>query len=99
MTTSIFGIGLSGLSAAQAGLLTAGHNIANVNTPGYSRQVVEYAAANPLFSGAGYFGQGVDVQSVRRVYSDFLTVQSRNSLAEVSSRDGTWTSRPTYASR
>jgi len=85
MGSGLFGIGLTGLYAAQAGLSTAGHNIANVNTPGYSRQVLEQGASQPLFSGAGYFGQGVDVQSVRRVYSDFLTVQSRNSLAEVSS--------------
>lgn len=85
MGSGIFGIGLTGLYAAQAGLSTAGHNIANVNTPGYSRQVVEQAASQPLFSGAGYFGQGVDVQSVRRVYADFLVLQSRASQSEVSS--------------
>jgi len=38
MSNGIFGIGLSGLYAAQAGLLTTGHNISNVNTPGYTRQ-------------------------------------------------------------
>ena len=34
MSNGIYGIGLSGLVAAQAGLATAGHNIANVNTTG-----------------------------------------------------------------
>ena len=35
MGNSIFSIGLSGLYAAQAGLLTTSHNISNVSTPGY----------------------------------------------------------------
>ena len=57
MGTSIFGIGLSGLNAAQAGLTTTGHNIANVNTPGYTRQQLVQSARAPQFTGAGYFGQ------------------------------------------
>ena len=85
MGSGIFGIGLTGLHAAQAGLATAGHNIANVNTPGYSRQVALQTASRPLYTGDGYFGQGVDLQSVRRIYGDFLVLQSRTSLSELSS--------------
>ena len=48
MAGSIFGIGLSGLAAAQAGLLTASHNISNVNTPNYSRQEVVQSSRLPL---------------------------------------------------
>jgi len=38
MSNNMFYTGLSGLNAAQAALVTTGHNTANVNTPGYSRQ-------------------------------------------------------------
>ena len=69
MSTNIYGIGLSGLAAAQAGLLTAGHNIANVNTPGYNRQEALFAARPGLFTGSGYIGQGVHVTTVQRIYS------------------------------
>jgi flagellar hook-associated protein 1 FlgK len=87
MTDSILGIGLSGLTAAQAGLSTTGHNIANVNTPGYSRQEAIQATRQPLYTGSGYIGQGVDVTSVRRIYSDFLAARTLRSQAESSQLD------------
>jgi len=87
MANSIYGIGLSGLAAAQAGLSTAGHNIANVNTPGFNRQEVLLQNRMALFTGAGYLGQGVDVAAVRRVYSDFLVVQLRQTQADASHID------------
>ena len=87
MTNSIYGIGLSGLAAAQAGLLTAGHNIANVNTPGYSRQEILQATRLALFTGSGFFGQGVNVATVRRVYSEFLVAQQRQVQADASQLD------------
>lgn len=74
-TGSIFSIGLSGLNAAQAGLVTTSHNIANVGTEGFTRQVVAQTNRNPQFTGVGFFGQGVEVDSVRRQYSDFLNTQ------------------------
>ena len=84
MANSIYGIGLSGLAAAQAGLTTAGHNIANVNTPGFSRQEVLMANRMPLYTGAGFLGQGVNVAAIRRTYSDFLAVQMRQTQADAS---------------
>ncbi|MEW6314365.1 MAG: flagellar hook-associated protein FlgK [Pseudomonadota bacterium] len=75
MTTSIYGIGVSGLNAAQAGLVTTGHNISNASTPGFSRQRLEQSAVQPLFTGSGFFGQGVQVASVRRAYNEFLDSQ------------------------
>jgi flagellar hook-associated protein 1 FlgK len=89
LSNSIYGIGLSGLAAAQAGLLTAGHNVANVNTPGYTRQEALFAARPGQFTGSGYFGQGVDVTTVRRVYSDFAvsrTLQSQAASTELDAR-------------
>lgn len=75
MGTSIFGIGMSGMNAAQAGLVTTGHNISNASTPGYSRQQVVQSSNIPQGSGAGFFGQGVSVSTVTRMYSDTLTNQ------------------------
>lgn len=84
MASSIFSIGLSGLAAAQAGLVTAGHNISNVNTPGFSRQETLFATSFPQFLGGSFYGRGVDVNSVRRIYSDFLAAQMLSTRAEAS---------------
>lgn len=72
MGNSIFGIGVSALNAAQVGLATAEHNIANANTPGFNRQEVGLTVRQAQFTGAGFIGQGVDVTTVKRVYSEFL---------------------------
>jgi len=58
MTSSIYGIGTGALANAQAGVLTAGHNIANADTPGFSRQTVEIKANEAFFSGSGFVGTG-----------------------------------------
>ena len=79
--SGLIGIGLSALRAAQTGLATTGHNIANVNTAGYSRQQTVLTPSPALFSGNGYIGQGVTVSTVRRVYSDYLTQSLRDSTA------------------
>jgi flagellar hook-associated protein 1 FlgK len=75
MATSIFGTGVSALNSAQMGLATAEHNIANLSTPGFTRQQTVQASRQPQFTGAGYIGQGVDVNTVKRVYSEFLGKQ------------------------
>jgi flagellar hook-associated protein 1 len=84
MASSLFGIGISGLNAAQASLLTTSHNISNVNTPGYSRQVVVQGTNMPHFTGAGFFGQGTHIETVKRQYSNFLEVQLRDTQAATS---------------
>lgn len=68
-------IGVSGLQASQRNLATAGHNISNVNTDGFSRQSVELATRNPISLGNGFVGSGVNVVTVKRVYDDFLSAQ------------------------
>ncbi|MEQ1882368.1 MAG: flagellar hook-associated protein FlgK [Burkholderiales bacterium] len=87
MATNIFGIGVSGLQAAQAGILTTGHNISNAATPGYSRQQVLLAPAQPQMTGDGFFGSGVDIVSVRRIYSDFLGQEVQAATAQSGSLD------------
>ncbi|HYE80369.1 MAG TPA: flagellar hook-associated protein FlgK, partial [bacterium] len=67
-----------GLAAAQRGLDTASHNIANANTPGYSRQranlVASPALHHPSLSALipGQVGTGVDVASISRIRDTFL---------------------------
>lgn len=75
MGSSVLSIGVSGLNAAQMGLSVAGHNIANAATPGFSRQSIVQGTNIAVQSGSGYLGQGTNVQTVKRVYSDFLAKQ------------------------
>ncbi|MBY0578943.1 MAG: flagellar hook-associated protein FlgK, partial [Burkholderiales bacterium] len=82
MGSGILGIGVSGLSAAQAGILVTGHNISNVTTPSYNRQQTVQTTNTSLPSGSGFFGQGVQVTTVQRLYSDFLTTQVNQAQAQ-----------------
>ena len=75
MGASLFSIGLTGLNAAQAGLSTTSHNISNAGTTGYSRQRIEQSTNPAMFTGAGFFGEGTKVDTVKRVYNTFLTNQ------------------------
>jgi flagellar hook-associated protein 1 len=73
---SILNIGARALQANQTALQTAGNNIANVNTPGYSRQSAVLQTVPGQFTGGGYIGKGVEVTTIIRNFSDFLTRQS-----------------------
>ncbi len=84
MGSSVFNIGVSGLAAAQAGLLTTGHNISNASTPGFNRQQIVQSTNTPQFTGAGYFGQGTNVTTVQRVYNQFLASQTLSAQTRLS---------------
>lgn len=71
-SNNIFAASLSGLNAAMYELNTTQNNIANANTPGYTREQV---MLNPVTTGSGVVGQGVDVVGVKRIYDQFLTTQ------------------------
>ncbi|CAG0988396.1 Flagellar hook-associated protein 1 [Methylophilaceae bacterium] len=79
MASNILNIGKSALTAAQVGISTTGHNIANASTPGYTRQVVIQGAALAQNFGYGFIGQGTQVTTVQRVYSELLTRQVASS--------------------
>lgn len=84
---SILNIGVTGLNAAMVGLTTTGHNISNQSTAGYNRQVTVQTANTPVLAGAGFIGQGTNVEKVKRVYDQFLTQQvlsAQTSAAEMS---------------
>lgn len=72
---SILGIGVSALNAAQIGLSTTEHNISNVNTPNFHRQQIVQGSAIPQFTGSGFLGQGTQINTVKRIYSQFLDTQ------------------------
>lgn len=77
----LLNIGMSGLHAAKTKLSVTGHNITNVNTPGYTRQDTVQTARSPQFTGAGYIGTGTSLVDVRRSYDEFLTTQVRSSTS------------------
>ncbi len=87
MSGSIFSIGLSGLNAARLALSTTSHNIANAATPGYSRQEIVQSEAMPQSSGAGFIGSGVEVDTVKRLYNQFLETQRLNAQTQQSYLD------------
>ena len=69
---------VSGLLSFQRALGTVSHNITNVNTEGYSRQRVEIRPQYPAYVGGSYYGNGAMVNSVGRVYDQFLTSELRS---------------------
>lgn len=80
----VFDVGLTGLVAARAGLLSTQNNISNVNTQGYHRREVVYGTNIPTYTGIGFLGAGVQIDEARRVYSQFLDAEvlTTQSLAE-----------------
>lgn len=87
MATSILSIGQSALTAAQVGINTTGHNIANASTPGYNRQVVVQGAALAQNFGFGFLGQGTEISTVQRVYNEHLATQVQSAQAGKSGLD------------
>ncbi|NVZ50936.1 flagellar hook-associated protein FlgK [Pseudomonas sp. B6002] len=78
---SLLNIGMSGLNAAQGSLSVLSNNIANVNTPGYSRQqTTQNTSASNQYGGV-YIGSGTTLADVRRIYNDFLGAAYQSSTA------------------
>jgi flagellar hook-associated protein 1 FlgK len=71
MALDLMQIGVSGLRTSQKQLDVASHNITNVNTPGYSRQVVEQKADDAQWNGNSYYGTGAYIDNVSRAYDQF----------------------------
>jgi flagellar hook-associated protein 1 FlgK len=63
---------LTGMLAFQRALELTGHNIANANTPGYSRQVAEFATR--------IGGAGTQISTIKRMYDSLLVGQLRSSV-------------------
>ena len=65
-------IGYTGLSAAQVGISTSGHNIANAEVEGYTRQRVLTSATTPITTRNGSVGNGTEIQDIKRVFDNFV---------------------------
>ena len=85
--SGILSVGASGLAAAYAALQTTGHNIANVSTPGFKRQQTVQTAAVPQFGGAGFIGNGVNVTTIERSYSELATSEVNRAQSSASEAD------------
>ena len=73
--TSLFDIARSALTTSQQALAVTGHNVANVNTPGYSRQEAVLTERQPLNGQPGMAGTGVMATSIRRYTDQFINRQ------------------------
>ena len=81
--SNLLATGSSALIAFQRALSTVGHNVANINTPGYSRQRVELEARDATYFGYGYQGNGVQIVEVRRMADSLATSRLLDSGGEL----------------
>lgn len=75
--SSILSVARTALNYQQAVIQTAGHNIANAETEGYSRQRVDGQAATPQYFSYGTIGTGVSIDDIRRARDGLLDVSYR----------------------
>lgn len=75
----ILNTSLTGMLAFQRALQVTSHNIANANTPGYSRQVANFTARVGSGGGNVYLGGGTQVASIQRIYDGMQMEQLRSS--------------------
>ncbi len=87
---TFFGLEIArrGLAAHQKSLEVTGHNIANANTPGYSRQEAVHTAGIPYpapgagsGTSPGQLGSGVEISEIRRIRNEYLDTQVRDSTS------------------
>ena len=83
----LLNIGVTGLLASQTAINTTGHNIANANVQGYSRQEVVLETNGPKFGNGGFVGNGVEVETIRRITNEFITQQLRIDTANFAELD------------
>jgi flagellar hook-associated protein 1 len=85
--SSLLNIGARAMTANYAALQVTGNNVANANTAGYSRQSVELQTSLSQQTGSGFFGTGVDVATVTRAHSDFLTREAATTASLAAADD------------
>lgn len=86
-----FNISITGLFTAQKNLMVTGHNINNINTPGYSRQVAVQTAGKPLVlnNSLGMLGTGSDITGIKRIRDEYLDYKYWSQSTEY----GEWTAK------
>ena len=79
----ILSIAGQALTTQQQAISVTSHNIANVNTPGYSRQKLVMTTSPPVDSAIGPMGNGVDAVEIERIYDRFVNAQIINENKEL----------------
>lgn len=74
----LLGISVSGLQFSQSALKTTSHNISNADTAGYSRQRALAGTNQATYLGGSFAGNGVNLQTIERIASQFATEQLRS---------------------
>lgn len=87
MSSDLLGVSVSGIRVTQSALSTTGHNISNAGVDGYSRQRVNIQTNPATLSGAGYLGNGANVESIERIVNGFVTEQLRKDASLYSDLD------------
>jgi len=92
-------LGKRSIMANTDAITTAGHNISNANTEGYSRQRVQIKEFDPLYKPdlerperPGLIGQGVDVQSINRIRDELLDQR----IVGQANQESYWDTRSKY---
>ncbi|KAF1017195.1 MAG: Flagellar hook-associated protein 1 [Stenotrophomonas maltophilia] len=81
--SSVLSTGTNALLAFQRALATTSHNVANINTPGYSRQRVDFATADPQNYGFGDVGNGTRIVDIRRTADQLAISRLLDSSGEL----------------
>lgn len=81
--SSVLSTGTGALLAFQRALATTSHNVANINTPGYSRQKVNFATADPQNYGYGTVGNGTRITDIRRTADQLAISRLLDSSGEL----------------
>ena len=92
-------LGKRSIMAHTDAITTAGHNISNANTEGYSRQRVQMKEFDPLYKPdleraerAGMIGQGIDTQSINRIRDELLDTR----IVAQANQESYWQTRSDY---
>jgi len=84
---SVLDIAKTALLANQKAINVTSHNISNASTPGYTKQTAVMTAMDPVSYGGLYYGSGVTVSSIERVYDSFQATQIRDASSGLSRFD------------
>lgn len=81
-SSSLLNIGISGLNVSKKSLETTGHNIANVNTKGFSKQTVKQAPLRSQMQNSYSQGRGVFLKSIERNHDPYIEKRLNASISE-----------------
>ena len=83
----ILAIGSGAVNAYRQALSTTSNNIANVNTPGYSRRELRIGESFPVEEGIFSFGSGSQAEAVARAYDEFVERSLRDAISDLEAND------------